>query len=163
MTVPKREEEIHNVFDITLILKGAHAFIETIGGLLLYAVSTANILRIVTFFVQGEIREDPHDIVANYFLQMGASLGGSSKSFVALYLLGHGIINGVMVVSLWKEKLWAYPFSFVVLGAFMAYQLYLLTFGFSVWLAAFTMLDMVILILVWHEYGVVKEKKRLIA
>ncbi|HEY5220614.1 MAG TPA: DUF2127 domain-containing protein [Candidatus Paceibacterota bacterium] len=158
MAAPKREEEIHEVFDITLVLKGAHALIETIGGLLLYAVSAASIIHVATFFVQGEIREDPHDIVANYFLHMAETLGGSSKSFAAIYLLGHGIINGAIVIALWKEKMWAYPVSLVVLGAFIAYQMYLLTLGFSLWLTAFTILDIVIVILVWHEYGVMKKK-----
>lgn len=160
MAEPKIEKEIHEVFDITLILKGIHALIETVGGLLLYAVSAASILNIATFFVRGEIREDPHDVIANYFLHMAETLGGSSKSFAALYLLGHGIINGAIVIALWKEKMWAYPVSLVVLGAFIAYQMYLLTLGFSLWLTVFTILDIVIVFLVWHEYGVMKKKDR---
>ena|SRR5665213_2416886 len=161
MVEPKREEEIHKVFDVTLILKGAHAFIEIIGGVLLYVVSAASILRIVSFLTQGEISEDPRDVVANYFLHMAQTFGGSSKAFAALYLLGHGIINGAIVIALWREELWAYPASLVALGTFVAYQLYLLSFGFSIWLIAFTILDTVIIVLVWHEYGVIKKKNYL--
>jgi len=158
MIEPKIEKDIHNVFDLTLMLKGAHALLETMGGILLYVVSGVSIMNIVNFFAQQEILEDPHDVIANYFLHLAHTLGGSSKSFAALYLIGHGIINGAMVISLWKGKLWAYPASLVVLGAFIIYQLYLLTFGFSSWLVAFTILDIVIIILVWHEYGVVRKR-----
>ena len=124
----------------------------------MYAISGGSILRAVTFFVQGEIREDPHDFIANYILHTAQTFGGSSQSFAALYLLIHGVINALIVVALWREKLWAYPISFAALGAFIVYQLYLLTFGYSLWLIRFTILDIIIIFLVWHEYGVLKKR-----
>lgn len=154
----KREAEIHKIFDVTLILKGIHASIEIIGGFLLYAVSVASVTRIVTFFVHDEISEDPHDVIANYLLHTAQSFGGSSQSFAALYLVSHGIINALVVIALWKEKLWAYPVSLAVLSVFIVYQLYLLTLGFSIWLILFTILDVIIIFLVWHEYGVLKKR-----
>lgn len=153
------EAKIHKVFDVTLFLKGIHAAIEVIGGILLYVVSAGSILRAVTFLVRNEIREDPRDVIANYFLHFAQTFGGSSQSFAALYLLTHGVINAVIVAALWKEKLWAYPASLATLGAFTAYQLYLLTFGYSLWLISFTVLDIIIIFLVWHEYGVLKKRR----
>src|ERR1019366_6528705 len=103
--------------------------------------------------------EDPHNIIANYLLHLAQTFGGSSQSFAALYLLIHGVINALIVIALWKEKLWAYPVSFAALGAFILYQLYLLTFGYSLWLVLFTVLDIIIIFLVWHEYGVLKKRR----
>lgn len=160
MADQKIEKEIHKVFDLTLILKGAHAFIEIAGGILLYIISADSIMNLVRFFVGGEIGEDPHDVVAGYLLHLAQSFGQSSKSFAALYLLAHGIINALVVLGLWKEKLWAYPLSFVVLGGFIVYQLYLLTFAYSIWLVLFTILDVIIIGLVWHEYGILKKNKK---
>ena len=108
--------------------------------------------------IHDEIQEDPHDVIANYFLHLAQAFGGSSQSFVALYLLIHCVINALIVIALWKEKLWAYPVSFAALGAFILYQLYLLAFGFSLWLVLFTLLDILIVFLVWHEYGVLKKR-----
>lgn len=153
------EAKIHKVFDITLLLKGIHAAVETIGGILLYSISAGSILRVITYLVHDEIQEDPHDVIANYFLHLAQTFGGSSQSFAALYLLIHGVINALIVIALWKEKLWAYPLSFAALGAFIVYQLYLLTFGYSLWLVLFTILDIVIIFLVWHEYGVLKKRR----
>jgi uncharacterized membrane protein len=158
MDPSRTEAEIHQLFDVTLVLKGLHALIEMIGGILLYAVSAENIVRIVNFFVRDEIREDPHDFIANYLLHTAQNFGGSTQAFAALYLLLHGIINGSLVVALWKEKLWAYPVAFVVIGAFIVYQLYLFIFGFSWWLALLTALDIVVIFLVRHEYGVLKAR-----
>ena len=158
-TTNQTEAKIHKVFDVTLVLKGIHAVIETIGGILLYAISAGSILRVVTFLVHDEIQEDPHDVMANYFLHLAQTFGGSSQSFAALYLLIHGVINALIVIALWREKLWAYPVSFAALGAFIVYQLYLLTFGYSLWLVLFTILDIIIIFLIWHEYGVLKKRR----
>lgn len=152
MADAKTEKELHRIFDITLLLKGIHAAIELIGGLLLYIVSADSITRAVDFFVKG-------DIIAGYLLTVGHSFGGSSKAFAALYLASHGVVNGLVTLGLWKEKIWAYPISFAVIMGFIAYQLYLLGFGYSLWLVILTVLDVAILLLAWHEYHLLKERK----
>jgi uncharacterized membrane protein len=154
----KKEKEIHRLFDITLLLKGIHAGVELFGGALLYLVSANSIASVGNFFLNGELLEDPHDAIANYFLSVTQGMGGSAKTFAALYLVSHGIVNGLVVLGLWKEKMWAYPISFAVIGAFVTYQLYLLTFGYSLWLVVLTVLDVAILLLAWHEYTVLKKK-----
>lgn len=161
MTNPSNhtEQEIHKVFDISLFFKGLIAASEMVGGVLLAAVGPGFASNVVQAIVSGEIREDPHDIIANYLLHLAHTFGGSAKSFAALYLLIHGIVNGAIVVALWKEKLWAYPISFVALVAFVVYQFYYLAFGFSWWILAVTILDIFILVLVWHEYGVLKKRR----
>lgn len=139
-------------------MKGIHASIELIGGLLLYIISAESITRMVNFFLRGELVEDPHDVVANYLLNVALTFGGNSKIFAALYLASHGIVNGLMVLGLWKEKMWAYPMSFAVIGAFIVYQAYLLMFGYSLWLVILTVLDLAVLFLAWHEYKLLKQR-----
>ncbi len=153
------EKEIHQLFDVTLLLKSIHALIEIIGGFIFIFVSKTAIITFVNFFIQDEITEEPNNRILNYISQTTQHLTGSSKSFAALYLISHGIINAFIIVALWKEKLWAYPVSFVVLGSFGIYQIYQYSFNHSLWLLGLTVLDAVILMLVWHEYGVVKKKR----
>ncbi len=151
------EKEIHGLFDVTLFLKGIHASIELIGGLLLYFISTESISSMVSFFFRGELIEDPHDIIANYLLNITQAFGGNSKAFVALYLASHGIVNGLVVLGLWREKIWAYPIALAVIGAFIVYQIYLLLFGYSLWVVFLTVLDIAVLLLAWHEYTILKK------
>jgi uncharacterized membrane protein len=155
------EVKIHQVFDATLLMKGIHAAIEIAGGVALYFVSAATIVKATAFLLNGELTEDPHDAVASYFLHAAQNFGAGGQSFAALYLLSHGIINALVVVSLWREKLWAYPLSFAVTVGFMIYQIYLLTFGYSLWLVILTVFDIFMLYLIWHEYGVIKKKNAL--
>ncbi len=154
----KREKEIHELFDVTLILKGLHALVEIVGGFLLYVTSTATIVKIVSFFVADEIKEDPRDTFSNYFIHLAQQFSGSSKTFAILYLVIHGIINSIILFGLWKEKMWSYPVSLIILALSIPYQLYRFTFTHSILLVALSVLDIVVIFLVWHEYGVVKKK-----
>lgn len=51
------ERRIHQIFEISILLKGAHALIECIGGVVPYLVSTDVIVRLVNRVTQEELIE----------------------------------------------------------------------------------------------------------
>ena len=75
-----------------------------------------------------------------------------TTQFLRFYLLSHGIVKAVLVVGLMREKLWAYPASFAVFGAFIAYQLYRYTFTHDIGLILLTIFDLFVIYLAVHEY-----------
>jgi uncharacterized membrane protein len=152
------EKEIHEIFDISLLLKGIHALVEIIGGLVFLFISRTTITSFVNFFIRDEVIEAPSNHILNYILHATQHFTGSSKLFAVVYLISHGIINAFIVIALWKEKLWAYPVSITILGIFGIYQLYRYSFNHSLWLLSLTVLDVIVIFLVWHEYGIVKKR-----
>jgi uncharacterized membrane protein len=74
------------------------------------------------------------------------------KSFVAIYLLGHGAIKLLMVAGFLCEKRWVFPVAIVVLLGFIGFQIYHLCGHYSIGLVGFTLLEAVIVALVWIEY-----------
>src|SRR3981081_962383 len=110
------ERRVHQIFEISVLLKGAHALIECIGGLVLALVSTNAIKSLVNALTQEELIEDPNDFVAGHLLSLAQNFTVSTQRFYAFYLLSHGVIKLFLVVGLLKNKLWAYPVSLVVLG-----------------------------------------------
>lgn len=56
------EQRIHRIFEVSVLLKGAHAVIECIGGLALALVSTTSIVGWVNRLTQDELIEDPNDL-----------------------------------------------------------------------------------------------------
>jgi uncharacterized membrane protein len=58
----------------------------------------------------------------------------------------------LLIVGLLREKLWYYPLSMLVFGAFVAYQLFRFQVTHSLWLMAMTILDIVVIAMTWHEY-----------
>jgi uncharacterized membrane protein len=150
------ERYIHRVFEFSVILKGAHALIECIGGVALYAVSTSAIAALVRNATQSELIEDPNDFIATRLLQAAQGLSLSSKEFYAFYLLSHGLVKLLLVIGLLRNRLWSYPASLVVLGLFIVYQLYRYSYTHALGLIVLTVFDVSVLALIWHEYRLVR-------
>ncbi len=66
------------------------------------------------------------------------------------------MVKLLLVAGLLRDRMWAYPASLAVLGAFMAYQLYRYSYTDSVGLLVLTAFDVVVVGLVWHEYRLVR-------
>jgi uncharacterized membrane protein len=149
------EHRIHQIFEISVLLKGAHALIECIGGLVLAFVSTSAITSLVHALTQDELIEDPNDFVATHLLSLAQNFTVSTQHFYAFYLLSHGLIKVFLVIGLLRNKLWAYPVSLVVLGLFIVYQLYRFSYTHGFGLIVLTVFDVMVTGLIWHEYRLV--------
>src|SRR5258708_12865299 len=103
------ERRIHQIFEISLVLKGAHALIECAGGLVLAFVSTSAITRLVNALTQEELLEDPNDFVATHLLSAAQNFNVSTQRFYAFYLLTPRLIKAFLVISLLTHNLWPYP------------------------------------------------------
>ena len=151
-----QEKRIHQIFVVSVLFKGAHALIEMAGGLALYLVSTATIVSTINRWSYDELVEDKHDWVANKLLEFSSHFSVEQHHFYAFYLLSHGVVKAVLVWGLLKERLWAYPASFVVFGLFIAYQLYRYSYTHDIGLIAISIIDLIVMALAWNEYRVFK-------
>jgi uncharacterized membrane protein len=150
------EQRIHRIFEVSILLKGAHAFIECIGGLALAFVSTTSIVGWVNRLTQDELIEDPNDFIATHLLSMAQNFSVDTKNFYAFYLLSHGIVKLALVVGLLRNQLWSYPASLVVLTLFIIYQIYRFYETQSLGLIVLTAFDLFVMVLIWHEYGLMR-------
>ena len=150
------EHRIHQIFEISVLLKGAHALLECAGGLAFAFVSTDTIARLVNAFTQEELIADPDDFLASHLLSMAQNFSVATEHFYAFYLLSHGIVKLLLVIGLLRNKLWSYPASLVVLAAFIAYQLYRFSYTHGVGLIILTVFDVFVIGLIWHEYQLVR-------
>jgi hypothetical protein len=64
----RRTRLLHRIFELGVLAKGIDGGLELIGGLLLLVLSPAAIRGTVLILVQGELKEDPTDLVANLLL-----------------------------------------------------------------------------------------------
>ncbi|HEV2593915.1 MAG TPA: DUF2127 domain-containing protein [Sphingomicrobium sp.] len=136
-----REKHIHQIFVVSLAAKGGHALIEIAGGLALYLLGAATIADLIR----------PHEWVAHHFRP-------SEQYFYAFYLLSHGVVKGVLVFYLLREKLWAYPASIAVFGLFILYQLYRYSFTHDVGLILLSIFDLFVIYLALHEYRLLRKR-----
>jgi len=149
----------HVSFEIALILKAVNGLIEIIGGVLLVFINSNDLNRIISYLSQGELTEDPKDFIANTVIQLSRDFSASTLHFGIVYLVSHGIIKLILVVLLWKKKLWAYPLSIIFLTFFIAYQAYRYTTNASIMMILLSVLDVVVIILTFIEY---QQQRRLV-
>jgi len=150
------ERVIHRIFEVSVLLKGAHALIECVGGIALYAVKTATISTLVRLATQSELVEDPNDLVATYLLQAAQNFSLNTKQFYAFYLLSHGVVKLFLVIGLLRNRLWSYPASLAALALFIVYQLYRFSYTYAPGLIVLTVFDVFVMVLIWHEYRLVR-------
>ncbi len=147
-----KEKNIHLMFEVSLLFKGLFAVFEAIAGILVNFSNQKSIIGFVNFITQEELAEDPRDFIANYLLHWAQHFSVSSQHFVVMYLVSHGVIKIWLIVGLLRKKLWYYPVAIAVFGFFITYQLYLYSLTYSFGMLVITIVDVVVIILVWHEY-----------
>lgn len=152
------EKDWHKFFEIGVVLKAINGTWEIAAGTMILLINKNTFVETVLHFTRGELLEDPNDKIIQYVTHTLQNFSNSTKTFAAIYILFHGIINIFLAIKLFQEKLWAYKVSIALTGTFMLYQLYRVASFHSLPLAIITLADFFFIILAWHEY---KYKSRL--
>ena len=139
---------VHRLFQLGVLAKGVDGAFELIGGLLLLLLSPATISRTIFFLVQGELKEDPTDLVANLLVRNAGTVI-QTRVPASAFLIVHGVVKLALVGGLAANKLWSYPAAIVVFAGFTIYQIYQLAHQYSLFLEIVTVLDIVIVLLVF--------------
>ena len=155
------EKRIHLIFQVALWLKGAFALFEIGGGILAYLVPQQFLLSLVAALTRNELAEDPHDAIANYLLHAAQHYSVGTREFTAIYLVSHGVIKLWLILGLLRERLWYYPTALVVFGLFIVYQLYRFSHTHSPFLLFITALDVLVIVLTWHEWRFLRRHSKL--
>jgi uncharacterized membrane protein len=141
-----------------VIVKGIDGLIESIAGGLLFFVPLNLLNHWLLILTQPELLEDPNDLIANWLTKIATDLSFGAKVFVAIYLIIHGLIKITLVISLLRHKRWAYPLALIFLLIFIGYQAYLLALRFSYPLFGLTIIDIIIVSLIYFDYKKLKNK-----
>lgn len=149
---------LHIIFEAGVILKGVHALVELVAAVFLYYFGNATLL-FITRLAESELAEDRSDVLINFFLNQSNHLL-SARGFVALFLVISAVVNLIIAAGLLSNRIHAYPASIGVLCLFVLYQAYRITLTHSVWLLAFTVFDIVLMWLIYEEYGRQKELRQ---
>src|SRR6516162_2882962 len=140
-------DDTSRLFQLGILFKGIDGGLELVGGLLLLFLSPAALSGIVFFFISGELREDPTDLVANLILHSTQTVI-HSRTLASAFLLLHGITKLLLVAALVSNRLWSYPAAIVVFTGFTTYQVYQLIHQPSLFLEIVTLLDIIVVLLI---------------
>lgn len=155
----RTERYIHLVFRVGLWSKVLFAVTEIAGGIAALLVTRHFLIVVANVITHGELAEDPNDLVANYLLHAAQHLSVGSRMFGGIYLLSHGVVKLWLVIGLLRERLWYYPLALAAFLLFVAYQLYRFADTHSPWLLFVTVVDLVVIVLTWHEYRLLRGRR----
>ena len=151
---------LHIGFEVAILLKGLHAALEIVGGILLGFLRPDTLNTWIRLLTQNELAENPRRLVAGLLVRAGEHYTISSQHFGVYYLLSHGLVKVVLVLLLWRRKLWAYPLAVAVLALFIAYQVFRWTSTHSGFLVFLTALDALVIWLTLSEYARLKRQPK---
>jgi uncharacterized membrane protein len=151
-----RGELAHRVFWLAIIFKALDGVLEVAGGIVLLSISRQSVVSLVYTIFREELTEDPTDWFANFVLREALNLSPGMKLFAVIYLLTHGLIKLVLVGAIWRSRLWAYPLAGVVFSLFVVYQVYRFAYTYSIIMLLLTVVDLIIIALLFPEYDRVK-------
>ena len=151
------EKLIHLAFQISLWLKALFALTEIFGGVAAFFVTQEFLVEAANVVTHGELKEDPHDLVANFLRNSVHHLSLNTQHFAGIYLLVHGIVKLWLIIGLLRVRLWYYPTALVVFTLFIVYQLYRFSHTHSIWLLFVTAVDVIVIGLTCHEYRYLRQ------
>ena len=149
---PRLTKLLHQALELGIFVKGFDAVLEMIGGAIFWFTSNTTLNKLVISLTQHELIEDPQDKIALFLRQTVAQISSDARLFGSAYLIVHGLTKLWLVTGLLRRKLWAYPATIGFLCLFIAYQLYRLSYSFSIGLLLLTLFDSIFAFLIWREY-----------
>jgi uncharacterized membrane protein len=158
---PAQRTLIDRLYFVGVLIKGIDGAVEFAFGLVLLFLPTLphRSLEAAASRVAG-YHPPIGKFISNYLEGVDGSLAHLGTGIVVAYLIAHGAIKVLLVVCLMLRLHRVYPFAMIVLGAFLAYEIYLLCTSPGVTLAVFTILDAAIIYLVFREYQELQSPSR---
>lgn len=142
----------HELFEAGVFLKAVNSLWETAAGLFVLSSAHPLLHNAFVFFSREEYLGGHDEFIFQYITNHLTQLSVSTKNFVGLYLLLHGLLNMFLAYNLYKNRLWAYPVMIGVVSLFLTYQIYRFVHTHSIILLCITIFDLAFIVLTWHEY-----------
>jgi uncharacterized membrane protein len=158
----RRSKWFDVAYKIGVGIKGIDGLIELAVGLwLIFAPHTPHRLLQKAAHEAGEHTGTIFHFIGRQVVHLDDQITGQVLIFIIIFLIIHGIVKLVLVYCLFKKIHRVYPYALGVLLILFGIQvtpLFRNPADLALWL--FTVLDVIIIYLVWGEYQDIKEMAR---
>jgi uncharacterized membrane protein len=156
MTEAVGRTRVDRLFRAALLLKGVDGAAELVAAVVLGLLPAVALHQLVADVLVRDMLGSSHSVIARHLETVTDAFADGSRTFAVVYLGLHGLLKLGLVVALLRRWLPAYPVAAVVLGAFVAFELYRAVTHGSVVLPVLAALDALILVLVVREYRMLR-------
>jgi uncharacterized membrane protein len=153
------EKIYYRLFRLGVIGKILISGLEIVAGVAFLVISRDTLRTWLLNVFGDEMLEQPHDFLWNFVAKEIHNFATTPQAIWAAIFLSHGIVKIFLAIGLWRNILWTYPVAAITFAGFVIYQIYQMTYTPSLSLALITILDVVLIVLILHEYR--RRKKHL--
>ncbi len=145
--------EIYDLFfRIGMAWRIFYGFLRLTLGFILLRLIGVPLSGIFYKIMSHELIEDPTDFFVQTIGPLLQQMSVTITYFLAAYLIFWGIIDILLSINLLKRKLWAFPISICLIGAFVLYEIYRFSYTHSFALASIIVADLILIWLIKKEY-----------
>lgn len=152
----QEEKQIYQLFKWSILIKGAISVAEVIVGTLVMFIPVSVIMWMANYVVENIFAGNREGFLAAEIISNAEALAGMGTVLIGVYLIGRGGIKLGLIIGLLKNKLWAYPWSLVVIGVLVLFQVFELVKTLHLGIIFVTLFDLVVMYLIWREWNIVK-------
>ncbi|MCR3758636.1 DUF2127 domain-containing protein [Clostridium felsineum] len=120
--------------------------------ILLVFLNPSRLNNLIIWLTKHELSEDSMDVIANIIINLSLKFTINTQYFGVFYSISLGIVKFILIILLWKGKVWAYPVTIILLIVFIMYQIYKYMLNPSIILVIHTSFDVIMIILTFVEY-----------
>lgn len=130
----------NKLFQTSILLKGINGLLQTLGGIFLLLSHSTIISKAAVYITHTELSINPDNL----------------RYWVALYLLINGTTKICLVIAIMQKRFWAFPLSMALLGCFILFQIYRLSFNHSPELVILIVFNIFVIGLLKRQYELMK-------
>ncbi len=142
----------NKIFNYAILVKLLDGILGSLAGITVYFVNKESVTNFIYWLFQHELTEDPADFLINKVFAWLNILSLSTQTFIAVYLLFNGVLKIFLMTMLLKNKLWAYPVTGYLMIFMVVYQIYRIFYSHSWVLIVLTIVDMIIIYLIFNQH-----------
>lgn len=156
METKQEEKQIYQLFKWSILIKGAISVAEVIVGTLVMFTPVSIITNITDYVIKNFFGGKTEGFLVSEIISNAEALVNIGTVLIGVYLIGRGGIKLALIIGLLRNKIWAYPWSLVVIGVLVLFQVFELVKTLHLGIIFVTVFDLIVMYLIWREWNIVK-------
>ena len=157
------EKTIYELFRLSILLKAIGSIGEMVTGFAIAFIPGSLVIGVANYLSRGSVGgTDLDDMISHTLVGFAHTFAANPtvNLFLGGYLFIRGLVQFLIVIALFKNKVWAYPALIIVLLIIIATQLYAIYVSHSITASIVTVIDIITIFLVAHEYSIVQKARK---
>lgn len=121
--LPQVPAPLETLYRLGLLSKAGVGLLQFLAGIGLRFAPDGGVVHLVDWLTGTRLAANPADPLVRGLRDWASALPVQTEGFYALYLMGHGALNFLVILALFLRIRHAFAVAMTVLGGFILYQM----------------------------------------